>query len=254
MKRNRIFRILVPLTALVLLAIPIISGCSSTSDSIKTATKSGIGDYLVDSSGMTLYYWAKDVLNTSNASSTVVATWPVFYTASITVPSNLSASDFGTITRSDGTKQTTYKGWPLYLYSGDKAAGDTLGQGVGGIWFVAPVGFYSVMLMNNATLGTYLADSKGMTLYYNTKDSPGVSTVTGTVLANWPVFNPSGFTVPATLNASDFGTITRSDGTTQATYKGYPLYYYIKDTASGDALGQGIGSVWYIIVPATFAP
>ena len=125
---------------------------------------------------------------------------------------------------------------------------------MGGTWFVDKVDFYSVMLMNNATLGTYLADEKGMTLYYYTKDSPGKSTATGTVLANWPVFNPSGFTFPSVLNASDFGTITRDDGAKQATYKGYPLYYYIKDIASGAVLGQGVGSVWYVIVPATFAP
>ena len=42
----------------------------------------------------------------------------------------LKDADFGTITRADGKKQTTYKGMPLYFFVGDKAAGDTNGQGV----------------------------------------------------------------------------------------------------------------------------
>lgn len=109
MNRKRIMRILVPLAALILLVLPIISGCTNSSPSytVKTATKSGLGDYLVDSNGMTLYYWAKDILNQSNATATVLAIWPVFYTVNISIPSNLAASDFGTITRDDGTKQTT---------------------------------------------------------------------------------------------------------------------------------------------------
>jgi hypothetical protein len=50
-------------------------------------------------------------------------------------------SKVGTITRSDGTTQVTYNGHPLYYFSGDKAPGDTNGQGVGGNWFtISPSG------------------------------------------------------------------------------------------------------------------
>ena len=93
-----------------------------------------------------------------------------------------------------------------------------------------------------------------MTLYYFTKDSVGKSTATGAVLANWPIFNVSNFVVPSTLNASDFGTITRDDGQKQATFKGWPLYYFIKDQATGDTQGQGIGGIWFVIDPANFPP
>jgi len=61
--------------------------------------------------------------------------WPPFYTATINVSPNLNSSDFGNITV-DGYKQTTYKGWPLYRYSGDKKSGDISGQGLKGVWSV----------------------------------------------------------------------------------------------------------------------
>ena len=48
----------------------------------------------------------------------------------------LKAADFGTITRADGQKQTTYKGMPLYYFGGDKAPGDTIGQGAKDVWYV----------------------------------------------------------------------------------------------------------------------
>jgi predicted lipoprotein with Yx(FWY)xxD motif len=47
---------------------------------------------------------------------------------------------FGTTTWADGTKQVTHNGQPLYYFSGDNAAGDSNGQGTGGVWFIAPVG------------------------------------------------------------------------------------------------------------------
>jgi predicted lipoprotein with Yx(FWY)xxD motif/plastocyanin len=203
---------------------------------------------------MTLYYFAKDTLGKSTPTGTVLANWPPFNPSSFTVPDALNAADFGAVTRDDGLKAATYKGWPLYHFAQDKAPGDTLGDGVGGVWFAVKIPFFSVLLQNNATLNTYLADSKGMTLYYFAKDSVGKSTATGTVLANWPLFNPSSFVVPSALNAADFSTITRDDGAKVATYKGWPLYYYINDKVSGDTKGQGIGGVWFVVNPASFPP
>jgi predicted lipoprotein with Yx(FWY)xxD motif len=208
----------------------------------------------VDGNGMTLYYFAKDTLGKSTPTGTVLANWPPFNPPSFNASTALNAADFGTITRDDGLKVATYKGWSLYHFAQDKVAGDTFGDGVGGVWFALKISFYSVLLQNNATLNTYLADSKGMTLYYFAKDSVGKSTTTGTLLTNWPLFNPAGFIVPSTLSAVDFGTITRDDGAKVATYKGWPLYYYINDKFSGDTNGQGIGGVWFVVNPASFPP
>jgi len=96
----------------------------------------GGGDYLVDGSGRTLYYFTRDSAGKSSANEAVLLLWPIFYTAQIKFPSNLNAADFSSITRQDGEMQTTYKGWPLYYYAADSQPGETKGQGVGGVWFV----------------------------------------------------------------------------------------------------------------------
>lgn len=130
---------------LVALLLPL-AACTSVSTTapaptqqytITTMTKAGIGDYLVDGKGMTLYYFTNDKAGDSYATAAIIAIWPVFYASNVVLPSNLNASDFGAFTRDDGKTQTTYKGWPLYYYSKDLAAGDTVGQGFGGVWFVA---------------------------------------------------------------------------------------------------------------------
>jgi predicted lipoprotein with Yx(FWY)xxD motif len=51
------------------------------------------------------------------------------------------------------------------------------------------------------------------------------------------------------LKAGDFGTITRADGKKQTTYKGMPLYYFIKDTKAGDTMGQGVKDIWTVAAP-----
>jgi predicted lipoprotein with Yx(FWY)xxD motif len=62
--------------------------------------------------------------------------WPPFYVENLNVNPDLNSRDFKVITRDDGTKQITYKGWPLYLYSGDTKPLETNGQAVNGLWFV----------------------------------------------------------------------------------------------------------------------
>lgn len=216
---------------------------------IKTASKAGVGDYLVDSRGMALYYFTKDAVGKSNASAAVLQLWPIFNVANPVIQPSLNAADFATSTRADGAQQMTYKGWPLYYYVKDQSPGDTLGEAVGGVWYLIKVPFYNIMLQTKADLGTYLVDAKGMTLYYFTKDNLGKSNATSAIIQNWPVFNTGNFIVPSLLNVADFSTITRDDGLKQTTYKGWPLYYYVKDRASGDTLGQGINGVWFIVNP-----
>ena len=100
------------------------------------------GIWLTDSAGRTLYLYTKDKGTTSACYGACATAWPPLLT---TGPVSISgkytvASDLGTITRTDGTKQVTYGGHPLYYYEGDSAPGQTKGQGVGGVWFlIGPV-------------------------------------------------------------------------------------------------------------------
>jgi predicted lipoprotein with Yx(FWY)xxD motif len=109
-------------------------------DSIKIGDTSA-GKILVDSAGKTLYYFAKDTpaSGASACSDQCTAVWPVFYVDTVTVSSPLVASDFSSVTRTDGKKQTTYRGLPLYYYQPDVGPGDMRGEGFANVWFVAGI-------------------------------------------------------------------------------------------------------------------
>ena len=106
---------------------------------------------------------------------------------------------------------------------------------------------YTVDLGFNSSIGFYLTNGTGFTLYMFKVDKPnnGTSACNGSCANNWPPFFASSTKVPPGLNASSFGTITRTDGSKQVTYNGLPLYHFHSDKQPGSALGQGIGSVWY---------
>ncbi len=109
----------------------------------------------------------------------------------------------------------------------------------------------TVNVGKNSKYSAFLVDGKGMTLYLFTKDLPGTSTCSGNCAKSWPPLLTNGTPVAGTgVDASKFGTTTLADGTTQVTYNGWPLYYYIKDQQPGDTNGDGIGSVWYLITPS----
>lgn len=99
----------------------------------------------------------------------------------------------------------------------------------------------------------FLVDDEGRALYLFTNDTQnsGASSCTGDCLANWPAVVVTGTpTAGEGVDASLLGTITRDDGTIQATYNGWPLYYYVEDTAAGDINGQGVGDVWFLVTGA----
>ena len=118
------------------------SGGSAT---IGVSNNSSLGKVLVDSNGRTVYLFKKDTGPKSTCSGTCAVDWPpVTTTGKPIAGTGLTASMVGTTTRSDGSKQVTYNGHPLYLYIGDQKAGDTNGQNVnafGAEWYVlSPAG------------------------------------------------------------------------------------------------------------------
>jgi predicted lipoprotein with Yx(FWY)xxD motif len=98
-------------------------------NAVKLATNSKFGNIMTDAKGKTLYFFAIDANGNSGCNGGCSVVWPTFYLANLTLDNGLDTKDFGTITRADGSKQTTYKGWPLYYYQSDAKAGDTNGDG-----------------------------------------------------------------------------------------------------------------------------
>jgi predicted lipoprotein with Yx(FWY)xxD motif len=98
---------------------------------IKTATVGSQTLIVASSSGMTLYVFSQDVKDSGKSACTsgCITTWPALTVPAGTKPAGDTGvtGKIGTITRDDGTIQVTYKGLPLYFFSGDKAVGDTNG-------------------------------------------------------------------------------------------------------------------------------
>jgi predicted lipoprotein with Yx(FWY)xxD motif len=105
----------------------------------------------------------------------------------------------------------------------------------------------------SSSLGTILTDAKGMTLYYFITDIPASGASTCYAAANcskfWPIFSVDNVVVSPPLNAAAFASITRTDGTKQTTYNGWPLYYFLKDTKPGDVTGENVLKTWYVAKP-----
>ena len=110
----------------------------------------------------------------------------------------------------------------------------------------------TVKIDQKADLGSFLVDSKGMTLYLFTKDTPNTSACYDACAKAWPPLLATGGAPVADqgVNASLLGTTKRTDGTLQVTYNGWPLYYFAKDKQPGDVTGQDVQGVWYVISPA----
>ena len=258
-------------TALVALSLV---GCMQdhaipTSDLVLTTTS--LGNVISGDGGKTLYMFAPDVTGDATCTGGCLNVWPVFYKENPSVGTGLSASNFATITRTDGAKQTTFRGWPLYYYKNDTKAGDVLGEGIGnGVWMVAKP-HYTVMLASRQLVGNdgknylfdtkegtgnslFLVDSLGRTLYAYAPDKFNKNTYTRADLSNnptWPIFETSAATgdVPSTLTKTDFMTIT-AVGKTQLTYKGWPLYYFGPDgTQRGATKGVSVPrpGVWPVV-------
>jgi predicted lipoprotein with Yx(FWY)xxD motif len=93
---------------------------------------------------------------------------------------------------------------------------------------------------------TVLTNAEGFTLYWFAPDTATKSNCNGGCAQIWPPVK--GPATPGSGITGKVGTITRSDGTIQATYEGHPLYTYTADTAPGQANGNGVnasGGVWH---------
>jgi predicted lipoprotein with Yx(FWY)xxD motif len=115
-------------------------------------------------------------------------------------------------------------------------------------------GTATIGVESNGSLGRILVDSRGRTVYLFEKDTGPKSTCSGDCAVDWPPVTTSGKpTVGNGVTPSMVGTTSRSDGTTQVTYNGHPLYLFEGDPNPGDTNGQGLnafGARWFVLSPA----
>jgi predicted lipoprotein with Yx(FWY)xxD motif len=209
------------------------------------------------------------------------ADWPALTTkgAPIAGP-GVSKKLLGTVTRPGIGTQVTYAGHPLYLFDSGPVA--VTGEGWDepgippdfGLWYlISPQGAalpWADMLTPTTTaagktvLGATMLDAGSwhvFPLYSYSADSTGTSKCTGACAIAWPPLLTSGSPgLSGGLKAGNFGTLKRSDGTLQVTYKGKPLYYYSRELATKGASGayalvgngnglKGPGGTFQLVTP-----
>jgi predicted lipoprotein with Yx(FWY)xxD motif len=112
----------------------------------------------------------------------------------------------------------------------------------------------TIAVATNTKLGQILVDASGKTVYLFVADTGTSSTCYTSCATIWPPVLTTGAPQAGTgAQASLLGTTARTDGTTEVTYAGHPLYYFIKDQAAGDTKGQGIngfGGLWWVMGPS----
>ena len=138
------------ITVLAVLAFAGVSaGVASSGSSARPAAvasgSSALGRLIVDGRGHTLYLFEKDRHGMSACSGVCLAYWPPLLTSRMaTATKGAKPSLLGSIRRADGTRQVTYAGHPLYLFSGDTRRGQTNGEGLhdfGAGWYaLTPAG------------------------------------------------------------------------------------------------------------------
>jgi predicted lipoprotein with Yx(FWY)xxD motif len=244
--------VMLPLAAWTCFTILSCSKSSSSTPSkplLTVSANSTVGStIIVDSSGRSVYNFVFDAQGKATCLSGCAVVWPHEYFKGLSqndLGGGLSISDFGTVTNTDGSMQTTYKGHPLYIYSNDAlTAGvwSVTGNNIeNGAWFSGQPNF-SVFVANNKLSGgadsAYLTTSTGGTLYTTTAATPDASLV---------AYKPASSTinVPASLPGSSFSV----NGSGVLTYQGNILYTCTNDAARGDITGASISSVSLVLVP-----
>ncbi|HEU5324825.1 MAG TPA: hypothetical protein VFV59_02985 [Candidatus Limnocylindria bacterium] len=109
---------------------------AAAGDATVVVADSDLGQILTDADGNVIYYFANDEEGVSNCEGDCLSNWPPVPVSGDPSAGDGVSAELGTIDGNDGSTQLTVNGYPAYYFAGDQAAGDTNGQGVGGIWWV----------------------------------------------------------------------------------------------------------------------
>jgi predicted lipoprotein with Yx(FWY)xxD motif len=109
----------------------------------------------------------------------------------------------------------------------------------------------ATVAVEDSDLGEIVVDADGTTLYVFLADEETESTCYDECEDNWPPLTVDGEPVAGEgIDASLLGTTERTDGSTQVTLDGHPLYFFAGDQTADDVNGQGVGDVWYVVSPS----
>jgi len=225
----------------------------TTEEGAAAATQVDDTPVLTDTDGFALYAFTNDTAGVSNCNNPCSDTWPPVAAAETIT---FDALRLTSVARSDGTAQLAVDGRPLYRYAGDEAPGEVNGQLVGGVWFavgtdgslIVPAGVRT----GSTDAGDVLIDADGFTTYVFGNDEIGISSCYAPCSETWPPVPGDMLIDGSSTDVSQFGTITRDDGTLQLTLAGAPLYTYAGDEFPGDANGRAVGGgVWTTIDAST---
>lgn len=108
----------------------------------------------------------------------------------------------------------------------------------------------ATVAVEDSELGEIVVDAEGATLYVFLADEGSDSTCYEGCVENWPPLTVEGEPVAGGGIDASLGTTERTDGSTQVTLDGHPLYYFAGDETADDVNGQGVGDVWYVVSPS----
>ncbi|WP_432470720.1 hypothetical protein [Amphritea sp. HPY] len=231
-------KILKPLSFFLLAAA--VSACATNTAQKDPATTAvtPLGEVLTTPEGLTLYTFSKDSQGISNCNGGCAEKWPPY----IANTEMAVGDDYSVIRRSNGDKQWTYKGMPLYRWIKDQKTGDISGHGIKNIWFIARADDVPVKIYRNAEISV-LTDLNQRSLYAFDKDDQGQSNCYGKCAEIWPPL----FAAKGAKKSGAFDITERKDGTLQWTLDGHPLYTWVKDQKAGDITGDGVKGIWHVI-------
>jgi len=243
---------------------------------------SDLGDILVDTAGFSLYGFTEDVDGVPTCEGGCAGAWPPILVTGTDLPAGLDPAVFSVVPRPDGTNQLKAGKWPLYLFAGDTAAGQTSGHESGDVWFLvrpdgtligveepaapAPVADESadtpaqdtavdapattaLAATGSTSIGDVLVSGAGLTLYGFTNDVDGDPTCEGGCAEAWPPILVADPALVADLDPEVFSLVARPDGSAQLKAGKWPLYLFAGDTAPGQTTGHLSGDVWFAVAP-----
>jgi predicted lipoprotein with Yx(FWY)xxD motif len=244
-----------PMKSLLMLAIiSSLTACGGSSNKSADTTApvqqrmTNLGEVFTDNAGMTLYTFNKDKPSISNCNDGCATKWPPL----LAKDDAQAEGRFSIITRADNSKQWALDKSPLYRWINDSAPGDTTGEEVKSLWYVAqvpPISKWNADVNTGGTINkvTVLTDTNHKTLYAftNDKNKPNGSSCNDGCAIEWPPL----LAEKDAKASGNYSLVTRDNGDKQWAYHGIPLYRFVDDNDAGDTIGENDEKIWFVAQP-----